>query len=121
MKRFAFGLSAPPKGVKVFGTAAVCPRSLLARHTCPQFDFTEIFVMLKHYPQLQCSYVDFHPAAGRLNNEIRDQRTVFQSCDTCILYASVREITVCTCRCTDCSKTCVLEKFLFIVTLMNSS
>ena len=37
----------------------------------------------------------------------------FQSRDICILYASLR-ISVPTCRCTDCIKSCVLGKLLFI-------
>ena len=44
---------------------------------------------------------------------ILDQRNVFQSCNSCMLYASLRSISVFTCRCTDCIKYCVLGKLLF--------
>ena len=45
----------------------------------------------------------------------------FQSCDTCTLCASLRSISVCTCRCTDCVKSCVLGKLLFISVRLESS
>ena len=40
-------------------------------------------------------------APGLLSNVILDQRNFFQSCDTCILCASLRSISVCNCRCTN--------------------
>ena len=42
-------------------------------------------------------------AAGSLSNVILDQRHGFQSCHTSILYASLRSISACTCRYTDCN------------------
>ena len=61
--------------------------------------------------------VDFHP--DQICFWITQQRkcspsTCVQSCDTCKMYASLRSISVCTCRCTDCIKSCVLGKLLFI-------
>ena len=46
---------------------------------------------------------------------------MFQTCSVCMLYASVRSVTVFTCRCTDCIKYCVLGKLLSIATLEKSS
>ena len=43
-----------------------------------------------------------------------DQRNVFQSWKNCMLCASLRSVRVFTCRCTDCIKSCVLGKLLFI-------
>ena len=60
-------------------------------------------------------------AAGSHSNEILDQRNMFQSCNTCTLCASLRSISVFTCRCTDCIKSCVHGKLLSIAILLKSS
>ena len=63
--------------------------------------------------------IDF--AAALLSHVFPDQRNVFQSCNICILYESLRSINIFTCRCIDCVKSCVLGKLLFIAILLKSS
>ena len=70
--------------------------------------------------QNTCTFSLISFAAGSFSNVLNDQRNVFQSCNTCILYAASRWIKLCTCRCTDCITTCVLGKLLFAATRLNS-
>ena len=54
-----------------------------------------------------------------LSNVILDQWNIFRSCNACLLYASMRSISVCTCRCTDCVKSCNLGNLLPTATRLN--
>ena len=56
-----------------------------------------------------------------LNNVILDQRNELQSCNICMLYASLHSISIFTCRCADCIKSCVLGRLCASHIFMKSS
>ena len=85
---------------------------------CPIVGWIWILRPQKHSVQSEntWSFTLIRFAAASSSRVIRDQRNVFQSHNTCMVYASLSSVSVCTSRCKDCINPCNLEKHSFIAT-----